>query len=525
RSAPGFAAIYKEFVAGGWNSLPFDPEFGGQGMPWLLATTVQEMWQAANMGFGLVLLLNQGAIDAIHHHGSAEQKAAYLPKMISGEWTGTMNLTEPQAGSDLGQLKSRAVKEGDHYRITGQKIFITYGDHDFTENIVHMVLARTPDAPAGSKGISLFLVPKVMVGPDGTLKGRNDLRCVSLEHKLGINASPTAVMAYGDNGGAIGYLIGAENRGLECMFTMMNNARLTVGLQGVAIAERAYQQARDYARARVQSRELGSSRPEPVPIIRHPDIRRMLLTMRALTEATRALTYSAGLSLDLARRHPEAAERARHQRRVDLLTPVVKAWASETGVEVASLGVQVHGGMGYIEETGAAQHYRDARITPIYEGTSGIQANDLVFRKLGRDRGAAAAEFFAEIAALDGDLATALGGTLDRLREQLAAGLAALRGTTEWLVDIQDKIPQAAAASATPYLQLFGRVAGGYLMAKAALAAHWAQITGEGDSGFYDLKIITAQFYGDHVLSQAPALRQPIEHGWESVLDLDEQQI
>ncbi|HYR68094.1 MAG TPA: acyl-CoA dehydrogenase family protein, partial [Reyranella sp.] len=326
RTAPGFVGIYKEFVGGGWNSLPFDPEFGGQGMPWLLAAAVQEMWQAANMGFGLVLLLNQGAIDAIHHHGSAEQKATYLPKMISGEWTGTMNLTEPQAGSDLGQLKSRAVKAGDHYLVTGQKIFITYGEHDMADNIVHLVLARTPDAPAGVRGISLFIVPKFLVGADGSPGPRNDLHCVSLEHKLGIHASPTCVMSFGDDGGAVGYLVGEEGRGLSYMFTMMNNARLSVGIQGLAIAERAYQQAAAFAKTRVQSKDDGSAKPESVSIIHHADVRRMLMTMRAQIEAMRALGYYTAAGIDGALKHPDKETARKTQDRVDLLIPIVKAW-------------------------------------------------------------------------------------------------------------------------------------------------------------------------------------------------------
>jgi alkylation response protein AidB-like acyl-CoA dehydrogenase len=384
RTAPGFVGIYREFVEGGWNSLPFDPEFGGQGMPWLLAATVQEMWQAANMGFGLVLLLNQGAIDAVHHHASVEQKATWLPKMISGEWTGTMNLTEPQAGSDLGQLKSRAVRSGDHYLITGQKIFITYGEHDMAENIVHLVLARTPDAPAGVRGISLFIVPKFLVGADGKLGKRNDL-CVSLEHKLGIHASPTCVMSFGDDGGAVGYLVGEEGRGLSYMFTMMNNARLSVGIQGLAIAERAYQQAAAFARTRVQSKDDGSPKPEPVAIVHHADVRRMLMTMRAQIEAMRALGYYTAAGIDGALRHPDKETARKTQDRVDLLIPIVKAWFTDLGNEIASVGVQIHGGMGFIEETGAAQHLRDARILPIYEGTNGIQARDR-YRKVTRRR-------------------------------------------------------------------------------------------------------------------------------------------
>jgi alkylation response protein AidB-like acyl-CoA dehydrogenase len=421
-------------------------------------------------------------------------------------------------------LRTRAVRDGDHYKITGQKIFITYGDHDWTDNIIHLVLARLPDAPSGPKGISLFLVPKVMVKPDGSLGQRNDLRVASLEHKLGIHASPTCVMAYGDNGGAVGYLIGAENRGLECMFTMMNNARLNVGLQGVAIAERAYQQARDYARSRVQSRELAGRGAEPVPIIRHPDVRRMLLTMRALTEASRGLAYLAAASLDLAKRHPDAAEKARHQTRVDLLIPVVKAWSTDIGVEVASIGIQVHGGMGFIEETGAAQHYRDARITPIYEGTNGIQANDLVFRKLARDGGAAATAFLNEIAALETNLGGPPGDDLAVLRRQLAAGRAALTEATTFLVATASSDPRRAAAGAVPYLRLFGTVAGGFVMGRSALAALQALKERGADSGFYETKIATARFYADHLLSQAAALLHPVCHGAVSVLAAAEDQ-
>ena len=417
----GFKEAYRRFVEGGWNSVPFAPEHGGQGLPTLIHVALSEMWNAANMSFALCPLLNFGAVEAINAHGSPEQKATYLPKMISGEWCGTMNLTEPQAGSDLSLIKTRAVRDGQHYRITGQKIFITYGDHDFTDNIIHLVLARTPDAPAGTRGISLFVVPKMLVKPDGSLGERNDLRCVSLEHKLGIKASPTAVMAFGDERGAVGYLVGEENRGLAYMFTMMNNARLGVGLEGVAIAERAYQQARDYAKSRVQSRDIASSDEKPVTIIHHPDVRRMLLSMRAQGEAMRALVYYAAALLDLAKRHPDAAARQAHERLVDLLIPVCKAWSTDIGVEIASVGIQVHGGMGYIEETGAAQHYRDARITPIYEGTNGIQANDLMGRKLGRDRGETARRFIATMRELDGALAAAKGETFLSLRLSLAS--------------------------------------------------------------------------------------------------------
>ena len=423
RTPKGFREAYRQYQEGGWNSVPFDPEHGGQGLPWTLAMAVQEMWQAANMSFALCPMLNQGAVEALTEHGSDALKEIYLGKLISGEWTGTMNLTEPQAGSDLAAIRTRAVREDGHYRISGQKIYITYGEHDFTENIIHMVLARLNDAPPGIKGISLFVVPKFLVNPDGSLGERNDLRCVSLEHKLGIHASPTAVMAFGDNDGAIGYLVGEENRGIEYMFTMMNNARMGVGLQGVAISERAYQQARDYARTRVQSRDMTDAKGEPVSIVRHPDVRRMLMTMRAQTEAARALTYYAVAALDVAKKHADPAEAAKGQAMADLLTPVVKAWCTDLGVENASTGIQIHGGMGFIEETGAAQYLRDVRITPIYEGTNGIQAIDLVLRKMS-DGGEMAFRLLDEI--MDGaktaqgempDLARAVWDAAETLRE------------------------------------------------------------------------------------------------------------
>ncbi|MDQ2705989.1 MAG: acyl-CoA dehydrogenase family protein, partial [Pseudomonadota bacterium] len=381
RTAPGFAAIYKEFVGGGWNSLPFDPEFGGQGMPWLLATAVQEMWQAANMGFGLVLLLNQGAIDAIHHHGSDAQKAAYLPKMISGEWTGTMNLTEPQAGSDLGQLKSRAVKNGDHYLVSGQKIFITYGEHDMAENIVHLVLARLPDAPAGVKGISLFIVPKFQVARDGTVGARNAVRCGSIEHKMGIHGSVTCVMNFD---GAQGYLIGQPNKGLNAMFVMMNSARLGVGMQSVGLAEVAYQNSLAYAKDRLQSRSLTGAKREDKPadpIIVHPDIRRMLLTCKAFAEGGRALALHAASLVDVVERSTDADEKKRADELLSFLTPIVKACLTEWSIESTYNALQCFGGHGYVAEWGMEQLARDARITTIYEGTTGIQALDLLGRK------------------------------------------------------------------------------------------------------------------------------------------------
>ena len=512
RTAPGFREAYARYRDGGWNALPFEAEWGGQDLPWAVAMAVAEMWQSASMAFGLCPVLNQGAVEALQAHGSDEQKRTYLPKLVSGVWTGTMNLTEPQAGSDVGAVRTKAERQADGtYRITGQKIFITYGDHDMAENIVHLVLARTPDAPAGIKGISLFLVPKLLPDADGNPGERNDLRCVSLEHKLGIHASPTCVMAYGDGGGATGFLIGQENRGIEYMFTMMNNARLTVGLQGVAIAERATQAAEAYAATRVQGKPIGSD--ALAPIAAHPDVRRMLLSMRCLTEAARALTYSAGAALDLARGHPDPIERAKAQARVDLLTPVVKGWSTDVGCEVASTGIQVHGGMGYIEETGAAQFLRDARITPIYEGTNGIQANDLVFRKVARDGGVAARQLFEEMARTQAELAAYPAAAA--IRDRLVESLAALMAATDWVVETAPGTPAAVAASAVHYLRMFGLVAGGWLMARAALAA----VADDSDPTLAATKLAHARFFADQFLPQAAALLLPITEGWRSVVD------
>jgi len=524
RTAPGFAAIYKEFVEGGWNSLPFDPEFGGQGMPWLLATAVQEMWQAANMGFGLVLLLNQGAIDAIHHHGSDEQKATYLPKMISGEWTGTMNLTEPQAGSDLGQLKSRAVKNGDHYLVSGQKIFITYGEHDMAENIVHLVLARTPDAPAGVRGISLFIVPKYLPGADGTPGKRNDLRCVSLEHKLGIHASPTCVMSFGDDGGAVGYLVGEEGRGLSYMFTMMNNARLSVGIQGLAIAERAYQQAAAFARTRVQSKDDGSAAPASVSIVHHADVRRMLMTMRAQIEAMRALGYYTAAGIDGALKQPDKAAGRKIQDRVDLLIPIVKAWFTDLGNEIASTGVQIHGGMGFIEETGAAQHLRDARILPIYEGTNGIQARDLVGRKVAKDGGETMLALVAEMRATAEEMKAAPGDDIEAIRTGLQAAADALEDATMWVVQSVKAELVNALAGSVPFLRLAGTALGGWLLARSALVAQTRLGQRDGDPAFLEAKLVTARFYAEVILPPALAQLGPLKSAGRTVFALSEEQ-
>ena len=524
RTAPGFAAIYKEFVEGGWNSLPFDPEFGGQGMPWLLATAVQEMWQAANMGFGLVLLLNQGAIDAIHHHGSDAQKASYLPRMISGEWTGTMNLTEPQAGSDLGQLKSRAVKNGDHYLVTGQKIFITYGEHDMAENIVHLVLARTPDAPAGVRGISLFIVPKYLPDADGKPGKRNDLRCVSLEHKLGIHASPTCVMSFGDDGGAIGYLVGEEGRGLSYMFTMMNNARLSVGIQGLAIAERAYQQAAAFARTRVQSKDDGSAAPASVSIVHHADVRRMLMTMRAQIEAMRALGYYTAAGIDGALKQPDKAAGRKIQDRVDLLIPIVKAWFTDLGNEIASTGVQIHGGMGFIEETGAAQHLRDARILPIYEGTNGIQARDLVGRKVAKDGGETMLALVAEMRATAEEMKAAPGDDLEAIRTGLSAAADALEDATKWVAQSVKAELVNALAGSVPFLRLAGTALGGWLLARSALVAQTRLGQRDGDPAFLEAKLVTARFYTEVILPPALAQLGPLKAAGRTVFALPEEQ-
>jgi len=522
RTPEGWADAYKQFVDGGWNSVPFDPSHGGQGLPWLVSIVLQEMWTSANMAFSLCPMLTQGAVEAISHHASDALKATYLPKLISGEWTGTMNLTEPQAGSDVGAVRTKAVKDGDHYLITGQKIFITYGDHEMTDNIVHLVLARLPDAPAGVKGISLFIVPKYMVNEDGSLGQRNDLRCASLEHKMGIHASPTAVMAYGDNGGAVGYLVGEENKGLQYMFTMMNNARLAVGLEGVAIAERATQRAVAYAKDRVQSRDVAGTDATPVSIIHHPDVRRMLLTMKSLTEASRAIAYLAAASIDIAKHHPDPETRKARQAVVDLLIPVVKGWSTEVGSEVAAIGVQVHGGMGFIEETGAAQYMRDAKIAEIYEGTNGIQANDLIGRKLTRDGGVTAKAMIARMRDVDGKLAEG-GAELAGLRAALADGVAALDSATDWILEAQKGDPRDAAAGAVPFMRLWGTVTGGWLLAQGAVAAKAELDAGEGDPKFLKGKIVTARFYGEQILPRASSLKAAATAGGKTVMELAEE--
>src|SRR4051794_17658954 len=512
----GFKQAYQQYVQGGWGALPFGPEWGGQGLPKLVATAVEEMLTASNMSFSLCPLLTQGAIHALELCGSEELKRTYLEKMTQGAWTGTMNLTEPQAGSDLALVRTKAERSGGHYLISGQKIFITYGEHDMAENILHLVLARTPDAPEGVKGISLFLVPKFLVKPDGSLGERNGARCASIEHKLGIHASPTAVMVYDK---AVGYLVGEENRGLEYMFIMMNAARFAVGLEGVAIAERAFQRALAFAKERIQGRDLLQG-GKPVPIIRHPDVRRMLMLMKSQTEAMRALAYTMAAAMDYARKHPDAEQRKRHQAFVDLMIPVVKGWSTETGIDIASLGVQVHGGMGFIEETGAAQYLRDARITTIYEGTTGIQAMDLVGRKISREAGVTAKAWLASLKALDGDLGKSSNADIKALRAQLAQGAQAVADGVNFIVESKD--PRATFAGAVPFLRLMGIVAGGWQMARAALAAE--RTMNSGDKDFLQAKITTARFYGDQVLVQAPGLRDMVVKGAPAVMALSEEQ-
>lgn len=511
-AADGFAAAYRQFAAGGWSGLSGDPGFGGQGLPELLHAATVEMWNSSNMAFALCPLLTTGATEALRQHGSEALKAIYLPRLVSGDWTGTMNLTEPQAGSDLASVRTKAVPDGDHYRLSGQKIFITWGDHDMTDNVIHLVLARTPGAPEGVRGISLFLVPKFVLNADGSPGSRNDVHCVSLEHKLGIHASPTCVMSFGDQGGAIGYLVGQENKGLAHMFTMMNEARQKVGIQGLAMAERAYQQAREYAKERVQGRLATGKSGDAVAIVHHPDVRRMLMTMKAQTEAMRAFAYVIAADMDRAHRHPDAGERARRQARVDLLIPVLKGWCTELGVEIASLGVQVHGGMGYIEETGACQFLRDARIATIYEGTTGIQAADLVGRKLASDRGAAMSELIVEMREAASALEHSADAQLASIGTGVAAGAQALEDATGWMLRALATQADEALASSFDYLMLAGYVCGGWQMARAALAASRKRVAGE-DPDFHLTKLATARFYTDRILPKATALLEAIRTG------------
>ena len=524
-TAEGWKGAYKQFAEAGWTALACDPEYGGQGLPKLVSTAVMEMWKASNMAFSLCPMLTNGAIEALMLRGTDEQKALYLTRMVSGEWTGTMNLTEPQAGSDLAAVRARAEPQSDgSYKIFGQKIFITYGDHDMTENIVHLVLARLPDAPEGVKGISLFVVPKFLTDATGKIGERNDVHCVSIEHKLGIHASPTCVLAFGDHGGAIGHLIGEPNRGLEYMFIMMNEARFAVGMEGLALSERAYQHARAYAKDRIQGTELGVRGGPKVSIIHHPDVRRMLMSMKSQTEAMRALAYVVGAATDAAHRHPDESVRERNRAFVDLMIPVVKGWCTENSIEIASTGVQVHGGMGFIEETGAAQHLRDARITTIYEGTTAIQANDLIGRKLAREGGATAKTVIAEMRTVVAQLEDAGDEAFMAMRTSLQDGVDALAGAVDYIAETYGADIKAASVGAVPFLKLFGIVAGGWQMARAALAAKRMLDAGEGDPAFLAAKIVTARFYADHVLSQASGLRYTVVNGARGALELTEEQ-
>ena len=512
---PGWKEAYRQFAEGGWPSLAAAEEWGGQHLPQLIATAAGEIWNGANLAFGLCPLLTLGAVDALEAEGSPELKRIYLPKMVSGEWTGTMNLTEPHAGSDLGHLKARAVRQADgSYRLFGTKIFITYGDHEMTDNIVHLVLARLPDAPSGTRGISLFLVPKYLVGDDGSIGARNDVVTAGLEHKLGIHASPTCVMKFGEKAGAVGYLVGEENRGLAVMFIMMNAARLAVAVQGVAVAERATQQALAYARERRQGRASTSKGEDMVPIIDHPDVRRSLMTMRALTQAARALCLVTAKHTDVARRAKDAGLRAAAAQRVALLTPVAKAFATDIGCEVASIGVQVHGGMGYIEETGAAQIYRDARILPIYEGTNGIQAIDLVTRKVPLAGGKVVEEYIRELQATADAVRARNAPEFGRMAERLGAAVTALGEATRWMGEALAANPDTALAGAAPYLRLFALAAGGSYLAKGALAAGRAG----GEHGDRQA-VAVARFFAENLATAAPGLKGAVTAGADAVLD------
>lgn len=512
KTPEGFREAYAQYVEAGWNSLSADADYGGQGLPFVLAAAMMEMFTSANMAFALCPMLGQGAVEALVAHGDDAIRSRYIPKLISGEWSGTMNLTEPQAGSDLGALRTRATPRGDGtYLIEGQKIFITWGEHDMAENIVHLVLARLPDAPEGTKGISLFIVPKFLLNEDGTPGQRNDLRVVSLEHKLGIHASPTCVMSFGDNGNCIGYLVGEENKGMRFMFTMMNHARVNVGIQGISQAELAFQQAYEYARERIQGVAIGNEAAGRSPIIEHADVRRMLYSIRSMTEAARAIAYLNAKAMDLAAHAADEEERFWNQGLADLLTPLTKAYGSDVGFEAASLAVQVHGGMGYIEETGVAQTLRDARIAQIYEGTNGIQAMDLVGRKLGEDGGEHWQALFTRIdnfvAALPED------GDLGAMREALGEAMIALRFATTWLMDQRGSNMRAVAAAATPYLRLFASTVGAWLLAVGAENAERLLREGADDAEFLRSRIAVARFYAEQMLPPAAALMGPVTRG------------
>jgi 3-(methylthio)propanoyl-CoA dehydrogenase len=524
-TSPGFREAYQQYTEAGWQGLQHPPQFGGQGLPKVIGAACGEMLQSANLSFALCPMLTDGAIEALLTAGSDELRATYLHKLVSGEWTGTMNLTEPQAGSDLSLVRTRAEPQADgSYRIFGTKIYITYGEHDMARNIVHLVLARVSGAPEGIKGISLFVVPKFLVDDDGSPGARNDVHCVSIEHKLGIKASPTAVLQFGDGmaggtPGAVGFLVGEENRGLEYMFIMMNAARYAVGVQGIAVAERAYQQAAAFARDRVQSRPVDGSVSGSAPIVHHPDVRRMLMTMRALTEGCRAMAAVAAAAYDAAHHHPDEQARRQNNAFYEFLVPLVKGYSTEMSLEVTSLGVQVHGGMGFIEETGAAQHYRDARILPIYEGTTAIQANDLVGRKTGRDGGQVARAIAAQVEQTEAELAASGSDAARAVQRRLSSARRAFLDVVDFIVGQSKASPNAVYAGSVPYLMLAGNLVAGWQMARGLLAAEGLAQRGE-DVAFMNAKIVTARFYADHILARVPSIRDSIVEGAESVTAL-----
>ncbi len=521
RTPTGFIDAYKKYVAAGWPGVPFPQDYDGGGFPWLVGIVMQEFISSANMAFSMAPLLTQGAIDLLMHHGSEEQKELFLKRMVTGEWTGTMNLTEPQAGSDVGAVATKAEPAGDGtYRITGTKIYISFGEHDMVENIVHLVLARTPDAPPGTKGISCFIVPKFLVNDDGSLGERNDVSCVSIEHKMGIKASPTCVMSFGENDGAVGYLIGEENRGMRYMFTMMNNARLSVGLEGLALAERAYQDALQYSQERRQGRAPGDTGPEMSLIVDLPDVRRMLLTMKSLIDALRSIVYVNAQALDMAAHHPDPDVRERNQELAELLIPVSKGFGTDMGIECTSIAIQVHGGMGYIEESGVPQHFRDARITSIYEGTNGIQAMDLVGRKLPMRGGGVMSDFLDGVATLDGRLAEA-GPDFTVIRTQLDAALGVVHDTVGWLTEHGVADVRNALAGATPFLRMFGLLVGARYLAEGALSAHADLAASTGDAEYLKARIVVARFYCENLLPAVGGLAPAVTAGFDDLYAID----
>ena len=519
----GFKEAYAQYVDAGWGAISFDPEYGGGGFPWLVGIAVTEMLTAANMAMSLNPMLTQGSIHALTAHGDPNQKLAWLPKLITGEWAGTMNLTEPQAGSDVGALTAKAELQGNGtYLISGQKIYITWGEHDLTENIIHLVLARTPDAPPGTKGISLFIVPKFLVNDDGSLGEENDVKCLSIEHKLGIHASPTCVLQFGDNGGAIGYLVGDENSGMRYMFTMMNQARLAVGLEGLAVADRAYQQALEYALERRQGRRPETPKGESSLIIEHPDVRRMLMTMKAYVEAMRCLVYLNAKAIDIAHHHPDESEREQGRELTDLLTPLSKGWCTDLGNELTSLGIQVHGGMGFVEETGAAQHYRDIRIAGIYEGTNGIQAIDLVGRKLNMRNGDVVFELLTQI---DETVTKLNEKGLEEIGLPLKEANESLKTASTWLLESGAANGDAVLAGATPYLRMFGTTIGGWLMANSALSAQQLLTEATENTEFLQAKIETARFFAQQLLPQATGLLASVTSGSDSMFAINSESL